>query len=282
MVDCNCTVCGSVFYVSPAHLKRGDGIFCSKECYSKYHNILLICANCGKNFRRRKSTLINDRQFCSIECVGEYYSGSASPFWKGGMKARTCSHCKRKFFVRKYKIGLDLGKFCSRKCMGKYNSIHFSGKNSFNYRLGHPPLENKCEFCGRLYYIYKSQNGRSKFCSKKCHTIHTIMNMPRKETNIEKIVREWLENAGVPHKKQVPLLKSTIADFFIEPNIAVYCDGLYWHSRRDHVIGDRRINKTLKENNYIVLRLKEKEILNGSGRDRLLEIAKDGMSGKPR
>ena len=74
--------------------------------------------------------------------------------------------------------------------------------------------------------------------------------------------------------------RSSIADFFVKPNIAVYCDGTYWHSKRSRIERDRHINKVLKENNYMVLRLSEKEIMDDSGKDKLLEIANGDLDEK--
>lgn len=59
-------------------------------------------------------------------------------------------------------------KFCSRKCMGIYNSKNRVGKNSIRW------IENKpiitCVNCGKNFTVIPSQAEGRRFCSKKCES----------------------------------------------------------------------------------------------------------------
>ena len=277
MPTCQCKNCDKSFHMKNAEIKRGEGKFCSRNCYLVYYKNknLRKCLYCGKSFSAFDSEVREGRKFCSNICVGAYYSGKNSPFWMGGEKHRTCIFCRKEFFVRNFKINYGYGKFCSRKCMGYYNSINFSGKNSFNYKLGHPPIENKCRSCGNIYYIFPFQIGRSKFCSSGCRAIDTLINMPNKETSIERIVRLWLDEINIDYEAQHVVPGITITDFFIEPNIAIYCDGRYWHSKLKAINRDCFVNRSLTEKGYRLLRLKEDEIIDRSAKIKLLDFIED-------
>ena len=83
-----------------------------------------------------------------------------------------------------------------------------------------------------------------------------------KDTYIEKKVESVLVNNHINFEKQKKIMGITEVDFFINPNICIYCDGDYWHNLDYVKKRDERINNTLKENNYLVLRYSENNINN--------------------
>jgi very-short-patch-repair endonuclease len=99
-----------------------------------------------------------------------------------------------------------------------------------------------------------------KTCSSRCSGIKGYLSIPRKETGIELKVQELLKELGIVYSTQKPLLGVTIADIFIEPNVAIFADGKYWHSGLDKEYSDAKKTKRLEKGGYIVLRLEEKEI----------------------
>lgn len=201
--------------------------------------------------------------------------GPNSPHWKGGNIKRTCLICQKVFFVRRYKIKDGFGKFCSRECMGIYEHQNYSGKNSFVYKGGEgPSVKTHCEFCNKEYLIFPSEIGRSKFCSKKCHNLNNYIKMKKQETSIEAEVRKWLDEIEADYAPQKLLVNTTFADFFVEPNLAIYCDGKYWHSKPSGIQRDNFVNKVLKKNGYLVLRLTEDEIKSNIGKTKLTETIK--------
>lgn len=92
-----CETCGEDFIV-PENRKE-TAKYCSKGCLGKangnrgkiqYRNrINVYCANCKKEFDKKPSTL-KELNFCSIQCMGIYYSeskmfaGEKSGTWNGG------------------------------------------------------------------------------------------------------------------------------------------------------------------------------------------------------
>lgn len=114
--------------------------------------------------------------------------------------------------------------------------------------------ELKCKNCG------KSLSARRKnFCSRRCGAFNYIKSH-YKETDIEKKVREFLESKKIPFKVQESIKNITIPDFLVD-NIAIYCDGDYWHSKPRRQYLDKRINGRLEKLGYTVLRYKGSDIL---------------------
>ncbi|MCH7605423.1 DUF559 domain-containing protein [Patescibacteria group bacterium] len=62
----------------------------------------------------------------------------------------------------------------------------------------------------------------------------------------------------------------------MEPNIAIYADGDYWHNIPDVKERDKRINKNLVQRGYIVLRFWEHTINDNiqEVEDRILYVVK--------
>jgi very-short-patch-repair endonuclease len=101
---------------------------------------------------------------------------------------------------------------------------------------------------------------QGKTCNTKCASIKGYLNGDRKETGIELKLQELLSEMGIEYTTQKPLLGVTVADIFIEPNVAIFADGTYWHSGAMKEYKDSEKTKTLKRGGYVVLRLEEKEI----------------------
>ena len=81
-----CLTCGKKFYVSPC--RKGTAKSCSFRCYyqSKQKNnwIKVICFNCGKEIKRRKSRIkYYNKQFCSLRCYHEFNRGKNHCRWTG-------------------------------------------------------------------------------------------------------------------------------------------------------------------------------------------------------
>jgi len=118
-----------------------------------------------------------------------------------------------------------------------------------------------CLTCKKEYTITDADKRwgiRRKYCSQKCY----MKNPSRKDTDIELILEEWLNDNNIKYEKQKKIFK-TFPDFFIKPNICIYADGDYWHDRPERIEVDNRINKQLLNSNYVVIRLKGSEIYAG-------------------
>lgn len=117
-----------------------------------------------------------------------------------------------------------------------------------------------CPICGRLWKNATLRMEQGKTCNKKCASIKGYLSGDRKETGIELKLQGLLREMGIVYETQKPLLGVTVADIFIEPNVAIFADGTYWHSGAVREYKDSEKTKTLKRGGYVVLRLEEKEI----------------------
>ena len=119
-----CLVCGKIF--RPDRI-NGKPHYCSRECFAKYHRnrprphmhrrIELTCEYCGKNFKRRKSIIKGEHQFCSTECYHSYSTGINNGFYNS--VECTCGVCGT-IFKREYsKVLKGGGKYCSRACSSR-------------------------------------------------------------------------------------------------------------------------------------------------------------------
>lgn len=110
-------------------------------------------------------------------------------------------------------------------------------------------------------FMTKSQSLVGKKKSEEHRLKILAVPRPTKDTSIERLVEEGLAEKEVAHYKHYPILGCCQSDkAFPDEKIAVFCDGDYWHSIPKAVENDKRVNKILEENGWIVLRFTEKEI----------------------
>jgi len=104
---------------------------------------------------------------------------------------------------------------------------------------------------------------------KKRESMLRHPNRKFKETGIELKIEEELKNRGINHKKQVPLCKVAVVDFYLPDfGIIIQCDGCYWHNCPECKKGDLNRNKdkdvdqdaVLTSNGYKVYRFWEHSI----------------------
>lgn len=99
--------------------------------------------------------------------------------------------------------------------------------------------------------------------------------LPNRDTSIEVKIQNELKSRNILFVTHKVLLNMCQADIFIEPNIAIFCDGCYWHGceqcfdkneldglQRARIIRDNLVTQKLINSNYIVLRFWEHEIRN--------------------
>jgi 5-methylcytosine-specific restriction endonuclease McrA len=135
-----CAICGNVLKrITHLHLKKHD--ISVAEYKIKYPNAKIISDN-----KRQEMSGVN------------------SPYWKGGEVNVVCIVCGNCVTVPKHKE--KRRKFCSRECMGIYNSKYRIGDNSIRW------IENKpmivCENCGKKFEVIPSKEKIRRFCSKRC------------------------------------------------------------------------------------------------------------------
>jgi len=118
----------------------------------------------------------------------------------------------------------------------------------------------ECKICGRLWKCATSRMEEGKTCSKRCASIKGYLCGNRKETGIELKLQSMLLAMDIEFVTQKPILGVTIADIFIEPNVAIFADGAYWHGDAVTQYKDSQKTQKLKRGGYVVLRLDEEEI----------------------
>jgi len=84
--------------------------------------------------------------------------------------------------------------------------------------------------------------------------------LPTKDTSIEIKLQKELEKRNIKFEKHKSMLGQP--DIFIEPNICIFADGDYWHTRPESVIRDKYVNLELKKQGYKILRFWEHNINN--------------------
>ena len=104
-----------------------------------------------------------------------------------------------------------------------------------------------------------SKEHRDKLSKARIYTM--AHNQKYFGTSIEIKMEQELTKRGVRFQKQYPIYQAkTIPDFFIAPNICIYCDGDYWHRKSGRPEKDAQQNFILNFLGYKVYRFWEKDI----------------------
>ena len=173
-----CEICGKEFYIIPHYI--GKKKYCSKECKNKSleNGININCEECNKEFYIEKCN-IGKRKYCSQECYRENYI----PYNKGSRNIITICVICNKEFKPKPRQRKDI-KCCSPECLHQRkllinkgrehseearlnNRLRNIGKEGYNkgYRGG---VYKNCIICDKEYYVDKSRDKNSKYCSREC------------------------------------------------------------------------------------------------------------------
>jgi len=228
--------------------------WCSVDCYRKNQHLVansgrkqntkrveVYCAKCNK-LELKTEPQAKKYLYCSIECLTQ---SNIKP-----TTSKSCKNCNSKFHLKPGKDKTHgVGIFCSMKC---YKEYHSSGNHKYGRRVEW--IKKKCKTCNEEFEVTPARTDSAKFCSLRCHNINNFLNMNTSNTDIENIIGKMPKELNIRYTPQHPLLGITVADFFVEPNIAIYADGDYWHSLPKSIIRDKRNNKVLKNHGFVVLR----------------------------
>lgn len=225
------------------------------------------CKECGKHFEFKKypsSIKKGEGKFCSRKCMGAWKhknrSGKDAPQWRGGLITRKCEICGKEFTAKAHVEKDGFGRFCSRVCYYVWRRS-LTGDKSPSWNGG--KMVGICKLCGSKFLSHpgRLKGGRKKFCSRSCSSVWTVINSKKQGTSIEIKMEQELTRRGVVFKKQYPIWQAkTIPDFFIAPNICIYCDGDYWHTIKGIPQKDAQQNFMLRFLGYKVYRFWEHEI----------------------
>jgi len=229
---------------------------------TNYKNIKKYCLCCGNELKLNNTRDIERKKFCSKECNGSYL---LKKLWKNENYIKIITDAASKPNPKKAskKFTTPINKCCNcdkdiRKNIGKSKLVYCSINCYNEYRKNNiVPREDSrkkvkltCNFCGKDYELPPSIAKNSKYCGIQCHNISNYINMPFKNTKIEIILDNVLANLGIKYNKQKPISNKTIPDFFIEPNIAIYADGDYWHGLPHNIEKDKK-NKQISKRKWI-------------------------------
>lgn len=81
-----------------------------------------------------------------------------------------------------------------------------------------------------------------------------------KGTKPERFLQFALLSAKINFKVRVHSIFGR-PDFFIEPNLCVFVDGIYWHKLKSKKKRDKKVNEKLLDEGYDVLRFTDSEVL---------------------
>lgn len=168
-VQRTCIVCGNGFEVYPSQLKRNPCLYCSLDCwYSVSHKHPearenRICKRCGNEYECLKSDK-RRKSYCSHECAYASREGELHPKYKPEAHVQLiCAICKEPFERQRSLIERDNTKCCSVKCMGKYRTLHFTGKQGGNWKGGYD------KYYGRNWYEQQRKaRERDKHYCRRC------------------------------------------------------------------------------------------------------------------
>lgn len=206
--------------------------------------IVLKCLFCGKVKEvetARKYIEIGRNKYCSKECKS-----------KAQLKGiyKTCPVCKKEFYVARASIKAYTT--CSLACSRKFPSA---------WRR-YPAHMKICQNCGKEFRDRPSWD--SKYCCFSCY--RKGIAKKNGESSIEKKVRLFLKTLNILFEQEYRIARYSI-DFFIPHlNLAIECDGNYWHRNKTR---DKKKNAFLKKSHIKLLRLTEDEINSGKANDKI-------------
>lgn len=123
----------------------------------------------------------------------------------------------------------------------------------------------------KIRNFYKT-NPRSREFYKKIGLTGLINQQNNKKpTILERIVYKELERQGVSYFSQYLINNRFLVDAYIpDKNIAIECDGRYWHSLDKVQKKDKAENAYLKKCMVNLIRLPEEEIMSGKYLERMV------------
>ena len=242
------------------------------------------CDFCGEIFSKKRNAISGTKTFCNNSCRNSYlsklYKTNGNPNPSKKKIEVNCFICKKSIEIHESKYKKQDSFLCSRECYKEHRSKNYSKTNTYNYQ----EIFVDCSMCETKVKTSKwyLENKKHIFCSAECYWNHRKkyykefyyrddLNNYRKETNPERLVREWLEEKGFEKDKdfyqECGFLKKYYVDFYIPKYklmIEVYGD--YWHVNPNiyDIHGNDETKKPvnnnqreLLESNYDELRIEE-------------------------
>lgn len=253
-----CQFCHKSFTYIPRGLnKYRYHKYCSRSCYyqSVVNSTIENCPICGKLFKKSAQHL----KYCSVECRNKGMEKKVS---------KICPVCNKEFHVpvsnasrynvcsMKCRLSETIYLNCSR-CGKRFNNHTPKRKRNYCSELCRRPASTKvCEQCGKIFRYRPNETPR--FCSIACYRQYISGNGG--ETSIEKDTRQILEKLQLVYKQEAKLGRYSVDFILPQFNLAIECDGKYWHRNPKR---DLAKNRYIKAHHYKLLRLPELLIKSG-------------------
>ena len=143
----------------------------------------LLCETCGRRFTtaaalRGHSDCPRGEQGWKAEyectwCTACFASQRALAIHTAKLHGETiaerfevvCAHCGKQWLTWKAMAKRRRRHFCSRKCLGAWNSEHRRGRQNPQWHRQEMP----CEACGKTMWVIPARLGRTRTCSHACH-----------------------------------------------------------------------------------------------------------------
>lgn len=263
------TKTGEEFEVDIKHLTKGSKTI-----------VLASCDWCDKEFTREMHLLNrngHNHHYCSNECQHKHRTDIA----KNNKPIKVCEECGNKYKVDKYYF--EISRFCSAKCMSKWQSKEFKGENSPVY------VERfiiNCDWCNteleRTEYKLNSQEHH--FCNTECRQNWHREIFVKSDKFIEKSRQVMLNNLregkirttktephlkiinvlnklNIKHENEKPISDYSFDIYLSDYDLYIEVNGSYWHcdnrlykeinytQQLDRIIKDKR-KRTYLLNNY--------------------------------
>jgi very-short-patch-repair endonuclease len=231
-----------------------------------FSNIEMKCECCGNKLSIKSSRDLTRKRFCSIFCrnsqtskikwENEEYREKMSqklsgPNPKKGRHGRRvevnqkCLNCDNIINKTNSEIRTGHKKYCCKECKVSYLLLN---------KRPSKKVKVTCNCCGIDYMVTPNRVKTTKYCSYSCLGEMNLKNSTKVETDIEKIIRGILEKNNIKFDYQFSISNISRPDFLIFPNILIYADGDYWHSKPHVIERDIKITNKLKNIGYEVLR----------------------------
>lgn len=123
-------------------------------------------------------------------------------------------------------------------------------------------VERPCCVCGTPMRVPRDWASAKRHCSYQCASVTRLNKWreTRPESSLERLTRLALTELGIEFEQEYTGFKPYAIDFFVSPNIALECDGAFWHSLPANKRRDARKDAYLSRKGITVIRLLECEI----------------------
>jgi uncharacterized Zn-finger protein len=160
-----CLLCGSDIKkeVNVSITSYYERKFCCHKCQAEWNTLYkssnIECSFCGKKMRRRNSG-IKKNNYCSLDCKNKHKTLTHN-------KDVECVWCGTKF-KKKLSDRKTKRVFCSRKCMGEWQSKFTIGENSYNWRDGVSSVNSRIRALVKYSDWVKDIFKRDGFACQEC------------------------------------------------------------------------------------------------------------------